>query len=160
MFLFFLNELVADGMEIAFVIKLMAFVYMLFWLYYTFNRIPVLFGITSVILAYFMFIYSIPTLLLVLFLIGFVFLGSQLQMIVMFGLSPIARTFFGIDLTGQEEAMKAKHEYETNAIYAKVNQGQRLSEEEHAFLQQLERGQTGEEDAFQRQQQNLRRLGG
>lgn len=153
--LFFIDELLSDATEIAFVIKLMAFVYMLFWLYYTFNRIPILFGLTSVILAYFIFVHSVSTMLLVLFLIGFVFLGSQLQMLVWFGLSPIAR-LFNVDLTGQEHLLEEKSRYEQQNIYSKLASNQQLTEEEMMKLEQMQ----SQQQHLAQQQQYSRRLAG
>ncbi|MBI5229189.1 hypothetical protein HY991_03695 [Candidatus Micrarchaeota archaeon] len=153
MYMFFVDDLLSGGMEIIFIIKLMAFVYLLFWLFVTFNRVPVLFGLTTVILAYFIFVYSLPTMLLVLFLIGFVFLGSQFQTIVWFGLNPIAN-IFGVDLTGQRHMEEAKFRYEEQALYAKAASDQPLTQEEYMRLQQMQQSQ-GE---VMHQQQMLKRL--
>ena len=48
-----------------FIIRIVIFSYLLYWLYMTFNELPILFGISVIIGGSFMLFYAIPTIILV-----------------------------------------------------------------------------------------------
>lgn len=84
--------------ELDFVVRVMVFAYLLFWLYMTFMpaRAEILFGLAAIVSGYLIFAHGISLTLLVLFFIFFIMLGSQIQMILMFGLLPL----FGYQYAG------------------------------------------------------------
>ncbi|MDP2717938.1 MAG: hypothetical protein Q8P02_04295, partial [Candidatus Micrarchaeota archaeon] len=51
--------------EIGFVVQLLVFTYLLFWLYMTFRDLPMLFGLTSAVAGFLIFIHGISVTLLV-----------------------------------------------------------------------------------------------
>lgn len=71
--------------DMAFVIRIMALVYIIYWLFVTFNENMTLFGLAAVIVSYFMLFHS-PIVIIIAVLILLVVFGSQLQMSLQFGL--------------------------------------------------------------------------
>ncbi len=75
--------------ELGFVIQLLTFTYATFWLYLTFRDLPMLFGLSTVVVGFFVFIHGVSVTILV---AGFVFLvlfGMQIQQMLWFGLFPL-----------------------------------------------------------------------
>jgi signal transduction histidine kinase len=140
--------------ELRFVFQLIVFVYLLYWLFITFNRVPVLFGVSAIVAGYFMLTHSVSLTILALAFFAFVLLGNQLQMLVWFGLAPIFN-IFGIDLTGQ------RHLMEEQAKYMAARQGIPRDAEQ---MQQVYEGMEGNMDAHElemmyQQQTARRRMG-
>ncbi len=104
--------------EMDFVIRIMLFSYLLFWLYTTFipARADLLFGLSAIAAGYLVFAHGVTITILVLFFILFVVLGSQLQMLLQFGIMPL--------LGYQYHGDRFKSNAEINAEYAKMGSGQ------------------------------------
>jgi hypothetical protein len=89
--LLFLGGVLETLGEMDFVIRIMVFSYLLFWLYMTFMpaKAEILFGISAIAAGYLVFAHGISITILALFFLFFVVLGSQIQMILMFGVLPL-----------------------------------------------------------------------
>ena len=88
--------------DVRFVVEIIVFAYLVFWLYMTFRDIPLLFALSLVAAGYLIFAQTISITLLVVIFFAFVLMGSQLQMLIWFGLAPIVG-MFGIKLPGTQE---------------------------------------------------------
>ncbi len=114
--------------ELDFVIRVMLFSYLLFWLYTTFipSRAEVLFGLTGIAAGYLVFAHGISVTVLVLFFIFFVMLGSQLQMLLQFGIMPLLGYQYHGDRfvhtdeinaqQNQQNAQALAHQYSQSAV--------------------------------------------
>lgn len=78
--------------ELSFILKIVVFVYLLYWLFITF-RGGVLFGVALLGATYLVFFYSISTTILLLVFVVFVIFGNHFQMLLDFGLRPIYHAF-------------------------------------------------------------------
>ena len=123
--------------EIGFVIRLMSFVYILFWLYATFQENQLLFGFTALIAAYFVIFYA-PVVVVLAAVVLIMVNGMFLQQALMFGLFPaMGRNQMGmpVDYAHEEEAMQAQN------LQSRLQAGQQLSEQEMQFLAQVQQRQ-------------------
>ncbi|MCX6768128.1 MAG: hypothetical protein NTY90_05395 [Candidatus Micrarchaeota archaeon] len=137
--------------DISFVIQIMVFSYILFWLYMTFRDIPVLFGLATVVAAYFMFIQPIPVILLVIVFFAVFLFGNQMQMLIMFGLEPI----LGIFGVGK---YAAQYEYEyVGELQNKLAAGKELAPKEMEELQRHQQKQETTQMQSQYAQETMRR---
>lgn len=71
--------------EMAFVLKVVVFVYLCYWLYVTFRGVGMLFGVFLLGAAYIVFFYSISTTFLLILFLVFVMFGMHFQMLLDFG---------------------------------------------------------------------------
>lgn len=122
-----IGQMLAD---FGFIIQVLVFSYVLFWLYMTFRDVPLLFGITTVIAAYFMFIQPIPVLFMVIIFFAFFMFGNQLQMLVLFGLEPILGVL-GVGKYAQQYEMEYMAELQN-----KMSAGKELTDKEMKALQE------------------------
>jgi len=122
-----IGQMLAD---FGFIIQVMVFSYVLFWLFMTFRDVPLLFGITTVIAAYFMFVQPIPVFFMVVIFFAFFMFGNQLQMLVLFGLEPILGVF-GVGKYAQQYEMEHMAELQN-----KISSGKELSEKEMKAFQE------------------------
>lgn len=120
--------------ELSLVIKVMAFAYMLLWLYAQLRESMLLFGFGAMIAGYFMFINPLPTVIIVIIFVMFVSLGMHLQMLFQFGLFPLLR-FFGIEL----EHPEVQEQQRLQNIEQKLKKGEDLNDEEEMLLQTVQR---------------------
>lgn len=118
--------------DIGFVIKIMALAYLIFWLYLTFRESQFLFGVAAIVASYFMLTSAIPTILLIVAFLVFVVMGNQLQMLLLFGVFPLAR-FVGIEL--EPDRVAAMEAQKAEQAMAKAQQGMALSMEEQKLLE-------------------------
>jgi hypothetical protein len=123
--------------ELGFVIRLMAFVYILFWLFATFQDNQIVFGFTSLIAAYFVIFYASVIVVLAVVVLLMVN-GMFIQQSLMFGLFPtLGRDQHGspIDYGMQMEEMKKQE------LHAQLNAGRQVSEQDMQFLAQAQQRQ-------------------
>ncbi len=116
--------------EIGFVVRVMAFVYILFWLYATFQDNQILFGFTTLVAAYSVLFYS-PVIIVLAAVVLLMVNGMFLQQAVMFGLFPsLSRDQMGnpVDYGHQEEMMRAQN------LQTRLEAGARLSDQEMQFM--------------------------
>jgi len=134
----FLDEFGETLGELGFVIRLMAFVYILFWLFATFQDNQVLFGFTALIAAYFVIFYASVIVVLaavVLLMVN----GMFLQQSIMFGLFPaMGRDQMGhpVDYAHQNEMMQMQQ------LQTRMEAGQKLSDQEMQFMAQAQQRQS------------------
>ncbi|MFH1056332.1 MAG: hypothetical protein V1717_00850 [Candidatus Micrarchaeota archaeon] len=138
-FVFFIFEIFETLSELDFVIRVMVFSYMLFWLYTTFMpaQAEILFGISGIVAGYLVFAHGISLTILVLFFIFFILLGSQIQMILMFGLLPLLGYQYAGDRFVKSDAVHgspSSAEALTNQYYSPgLAMGAAEAEEEQAL---------------------------
>ena len=85
----FLEDVFSTLGELDFVVRVMVFAYMLFWLYMTFRDSQMLFGLATIVVGYLIFVHGISVTVVVLLWLVFFLLGSQLQMLMLFGVLPL-----------------------------------------------------------------------
>lgn len=140
--------------DIAFVIKLMSFVYIVFWLYQTFAESQVLFGLSALGAGYFMLFHSTVFVSLALLVLLMV-MGNWLQQGIQFGISPFLMAFGPTRKIGQALQMGGGMGQEDNDLVAqKVASGQQLTAEEAAMAQQQE-AMAQQQFMMQRQRQMM-----
>ncbi|MFH1750704.1 MAG: hypothetical protein ABH863_03440 [Candidatus Micrarchaeota archaeon] len=120
--------------DMSFVIKIMAFAYMLLWLYAQLRESMLLFGMGSMLAGYFLFINPLPTILIVIIFVVFVSLGMHLQMLFQFGLFPLLR-FFGVEL----EHPEVQEQQKMQNLQQKLGRGEDLTNEEEQFLEKVQK---------------------
>lgn len=120
--------------DIAFVVKLMAFVYVVFYLYQTFAESQVLFGLSVLGAGYFILLYSSVFVALAIVVLLMV-TGMWLQQSLQFGLFPLLGIGQGMPMGG------GASEEEMHAIQQKMALGQQLSQEEMQMMQAMEQQQ-------------------
>ncbi|HIH20366.1 TPA: hypothetical protein HA244_03805 [Candidatus Micrarchaeota archaeon] len=105
-FLFSFLDIFETLAELDFVVRVLVFSYILFWLYMTFMtaRADILFGVTAILAGYLVFAHGVTITILALFFLFFVVLGSQLQMIIQFGVLPLMGYQYGGDRFVKVEA--------------------------------------------------------
>ncbi len=132
--------------ELDFVIRVMVFSYLLFWMYMTFMpaKAELLFGISGIAVGYLVFAHGVSLTLLVLFFLFFVVLGSQIQMILMFGVLPL----LGYQYAG-DRFVKA------DAVHGSASSAEALTNQ--YYNPGMAMGQVEEEQA-QMQRQQYRRM--
>ncbi|MFH0835676.1 MAG: hypothetical protein V1834_00765 [Candidatus Micrarchaeota archaeon] len=128
---FFITDTLND---MGFVIRVIVFSYILFWLYITFREAQLLFGLTAIIASYFVLFHSISTTVLIILFFAFVIFGTQLQMVLQFGLLPL----LGYHFYGKYQKIEDPHQLQ--AIQQKAAAGEALSENEMHALQQSQFG--------------------
>jgi len=115
--------------DLWFVVKIIAFSYLLFQLYMMFRENQVLFGLAVIVAAYFFFIHAVSVVFLLLAFFLFVVFGNQVQMLVQFGLEPILGAF---GIGGH------KHQFEQSEamrLEEKMSEGQPLNQAEQDFME-------------------------
>lgn len=124
--------------ELGFVIRLMSFVYILFWLFATFQDNQVVFGFTSLIAAYFVIFYA-PVIVILAAVVLLMINGMFIQQSLMFGIMPALgrnpQTFGAMDYGYEAEQMKAQE------LHSQLNAGRQISEPDLAFLAQMQQRQ-------------------
>ncbi len=123
--------------ELGFVLRLMAFVYILFWLFATFQDNQLLFGFTALIAAYFTIFYA-PVIVVLASVVLLMVNGMFIQQSLMFGLFPaLGRDQHGspIDYPQQMEQMKSQE------LHSQLNAGRQISEKDMQFLAQMQQRQ-------------------
>ncbi len=116
--------------EIAFVVRVMSFVYILFWLFTTFQDNQLLFGFTALVAAYFV-LFNSPVIIVLAAVVLLMVNGMFLQQSIMFGLFPaLSRDQMGntVDYAHQEEMMRAQN------LENRLAAGERLNEQEMRFV--------------------------
>ena len=116
--------------QMQFVLQVIVFSYILFWLYITFRENQILFGLSSIVAAYFIILNPITTTTLVVLFVAFVLMGTHFQMLIQFGVYPLLR-FFGIELEHAEMAEQQK----MHGIEKKLMEGKELNNDEVRFLE-------------------------
>lgn len=118
--------------DVAFVIKILVFCYLLYWLFIVFREQQMLLGIATIIAAYFMFFHQISIVVLVLFFFVFIIMSGHFQFLIDMGIMPILG-FMGFHETsgmhGQVDQIKMQK------IQEKVQENKELTDEEVEFLQ-------------------------
>lgn len=119
--------------DIAFVVKLMALVYIIFYLYQTFAESQVLFGLSVLGAGYFILFYSSVFVALAVVVL-LMMTGMWIQQSLQFGLFPLLGINPGMPSGGASEE-------EMRAIQQKMALGQQLSGEEMQLAQAMEQQQ-------------------
>ncbi len=129
--------------DLAFVIKIMVFCYILYWLFIVFREQQIVLGLVAVIAAYFMFVHAVSITILVLLFFVFIVMSGHFQFIIDMGILPIMGMFgFHEGGQGQGEEMKMQQ------IQKKMQEGDSLnSEETDLFHKQQEKQRRYEESA-------------
>lgn len=140
--LLFLDDLIQTGTDIAFVVQVIVFSYLMFWLYMSFKDSSLVFGLSVIISGYLIFVHGISMTFLMLIFFAFVIFGSQLQMLLMFGVFPL----LGREQTGEPKP----NPKEMDELSMKYQQGT-ISEGEMARLQELShQSQQGQQPLMRR----------
>ena len=116
--------------DMAFVVKVIVFSYMLFWLYMTFREAQLLFGVTAIIASYFILFHAISTTMLLILFFIFVVFGMQLQMVLQFGLLPL----LGYHFHGSYQ--KIENPQQMAELQQKAAAGEKLTPQEMQAMQQ------------------------
>ncbi len=143
--------------EIGFVVQVLVFTYMLFWLYMTFRDLPLLFGLTSTVAGFLVFIHGISMTVLV---AGFVFLflfGMQIQQVLWFGLFPLLGMHpMGDRLVSTEESDPRRMQEKMQGIESRIAEGHAGEGEIRFYEEQMAQQQMGGGmGGMNAQQQNL-----
>lgn len=136
--------------DLAFVIKILTFSYLLYWLFIVFREQQMLLGIATIIAAYFMFFHQISIVLLVLFFFVFIIMSGHFQFLIDMGIMPILG-FMGFHETTGMHGQGGLDQVKMQKIQEKVQQGQDLTSEETDFLQNTQE----KEGQFQQRWNNL-----
>ena len=139
--------------DMGFVIQIMTFSYLLFWLYLTFRDMPILFGISSLIGAYFIWINPISVTFLMILFFGLIFFGNQLQMIILFGIAPLFGLLTGKRMPQPGESAAMLEQEEVQQIEQKIMQGTEIT----AVEQKLYAGQMEKQMTLEQSRQNMAR---
>ncbi len=126
--------------DIAFVIKIMSFVYILFWLYQTFAESQVLFGLSALGAGY-LILFSSTVFVALAVVVLLMVMGMWLQQSLQFGLFPLLGVGQGGMMGGGGEEM--------GRIQQKLQLGQQLTAEEAQMAQSM---QAQQEQAYYQQQ--------
>ncbi|MFQ5405867.1 MAG: hypothetical protein ACE5DI_01780 [Candidatus Micrarchaeia archaeon] len=137
-----------------FVIRIVVFSYLLYWLYMTFNELPVLFGISALVAGFFMLFYSFPTIFLVILFFLIVVMGSMLQQLLLFGVYPLMQ-LFGVHPKQPGMGEFEEQQMKVQEIEKKMLQNKALSSEEQALYgshmdRQMKMQQTQQELSMKR----------
>ena len=120
--------------DMAFVIKILTFAYLLYWLFIVFREQQMLLGIATIIAGYFMFFHQISLVLLVLFFFVFIIMSGHFQFLIDMGIMPILG-FMGFQETTGAHGGGGIDQIRMQKIQEKVQKGLDLSNEEIDFLQ-------------------------
>jgi len=142
--LLFIGEIFSTLSELDFVVRVLVFSYMLFWLYMTFRDAQLLFGIATIVVGYLIFVHGISVTLVVALWLIFFLLGSQLQMLMLFGVLPL----LGYQQMGGRY-VKEGGGVDVAELEQKVQAGKASQEEAHA-LQEVYAQQQMEQQQMQR----------
>ncbi len=135
-FLYSIFDIFGFLSEMHFVLQVIVFAYILYWLYINFRENQILFGLSSIIAAYFVILNPITTTTLVVLFVAFAVMGMHLQMLIQFGVYPLFR-FFGMELEHPEMA----EQQQMQAIEKKLMEGKELSHDEVKFLEKSQQRQ-------------------
>ncbi|VVB67047.1 Uncharacterised protein [Candidatus Norongarragalina meridionalis] len=134
--LLFFDEVFSTLGELDFVVRVMVFSYMLFWLYMTFKDAQLLFGIATIVVGYLIFVHGVSVTIVVVLWLIFFLLGSQLQMLMLFGVLPL----LGYQQAGgkyvKESELMGGGGGAAQELEAKVKSGQ-ASQQEQQALQEM-----------------------
>ncbi len=111
--------------DLAFIAKLIVFVYLLYWLFITFRENQVVLGLFSITAAYFLFFHSISLVVFVLLFFAFIVMGMHFQFIIDMGVLPILGW-----LGFHDPNMGDMNQVKMQEIQKKLMEGQTLSGEE------------------------------
>lgn len=123
--------------DMAFVIKILTFAYLLYWLFIVFREQQMLLGIATIIAGYFMFFHQISIVLLVLFFFVFIIMSGHFQFLIDMGIMPILG-FMGFQETTGAHGGGGIDQIRMQKIQEKVQKGGDLSNEEIDFLQRTQ----------------------
>lgn len=120
--------------DMAFVIKILTFAYLLYWLFIVFREQQMLLGIATIIAAYFMFFHQISIVLLVLFFFVFIIMSGHFQFLIDMGIMPILG-FLGFHETTGMHGQGGSDQIRMQKIQEKVQKGEDITNEDQDFLQ-------------------------
>jgi uncharacterized protein YhhL (DUF1145 family) len=151
--------------EIGFVVQVLVFTYTLFWLYMTFRDLPLLFGLTSVLSGFLIFIHGISMTVLVASFVFLFLFGMQIQQVLWFGLFPLLGMHpMGDRLVSTEESDPRRMQDKMHGIETRIADGLAGESEiryyEEQLAQQQMGGNAGGMNAQQQQYQRLMMGGG
>ena len=132
--------------ELYFVVQIMAFTYMIYFLYMTFRDAQLLFGLSSLAAGYFIFVHGISSVFLASFFVFVVIFGMSIQQAVQFGLLPLLGYHQeGDRFVNTKEMQKQQQEAQQMEQVEKRAQAGEASEEEIGWLsQQMAKQQMGQ----------------
>ena len=135
--LLLLEDILQTASELYFVVQVMTFAYMLFWLYMTFRDAQILFGIGTIAVGYVIFIHGLSIMLLAAFFMLFIIMGSQIQMLMWFGIMPL----FGYQQAGDRfvnvkdaEEQQQQGEAMKQQVMQRIMEGNASAEEKQYFV--------------------------
>jgi len=135
--LLFITDILETARELYFVVQVMTFAYMLFWLYMTFRDAQLLFGVGAIAAGYIIFLHGLSFTLLAIFFLAFVVMGSQIQMLMWFGLMPL----FGYQQAGdrfvnvkEAEEQQQQQEAMKQQVMQRIMEGSASAEEKQYFV--------------------------
>ncbi len=120
--------------DMEFVVRVFVFSYMVYWLYVNLRDAQILFGLGTVVAAFFIYVQPVATTILVVIFVIFITMGYHLQFLIQFGLYPLLR-IFGVEMEHPEMAEQQK----IHAIEQKLRQGLELDNEEEQFLDKVQK---------------------
>ena len=140
--------------ELYFVIQVMVFAYMLFFLYMTFRDAQVLFGLSSLLAGYFIFVHGVSVTILVSIFVFVVIFGMSIQQAIQFGLLPLlGYAQHGDRFVKTNEMEQQGQEKQMQEVYKRAQVGQASEEELEWLQQQMSQQQMGQH--FSSNQQRL-----
>ena len=129
--------------------------YVLFLLYMSFRDQPVIFSVAAFVAFVVLLAQPIPLVLVLIFVFFIIMFGSQLQMLLQFGLFPLT-SMFGIHLPGSQGHAELEAQQQLQGIEGKILRGEQASEaEKQMYAQSL-----AQQEAQQQQMQMMNRRGG
>lgn len=129
--------------DLAFVVKIMVFAYILYWLFVVFREQQVLLGLVAIIAAYFMFFHAISVTILVLLFFVFIIMSGHFQFIIDMGVLPILGMFGFHEGAGGEQVKMQE-------IEKKLMEGHSLSAEETDLFRQSQEKQNRYQESAHR----------
>ncbi|MBI4406779.1 hypothetical protein HY571_02600 [Candidatus Micrarchaeota archaeon] len=118
--------------DLVFIVKLIVFVYLLYWLFITFRENQIVLGLFSIAAAYFLFFHSVSLVVFVLLFFAFVVMGMHFQFIIDMGVLPILGWFgFHDAQMGDTDQIKMQE------IQKKLMDGHALSSEETELFKKV-----------------------
>ncbi len=133
--------------DLAFVIRIMSFTYIVYWLFVTLNEQMALFGLATILTGYFLLFHS-PLVVVIALIVLLVLFGGQLQMNIQFGLlSPMEQLEHAKSMDAQVEAQR--HFQSAQDKMAQGAQFYELQEAEQQALMAQQQGQSEQQAAPQ-----------
>lgn len=118
--------------DLAFVIRIMSFTYIVYWLFVTLNEQMALFGLATILAGYFLLFHS-PLIVVIALIVLLVLFGGQLQMNIQFGLlSPVQQME---EAKAMEERAESQRHFQS--AQDKMAQGAQFYELQEAEQQAL-----------------------